>query len=165
MGAYTWTEAGFDYSGFVNAHFFSDVPLTIPAGSTLKRFLVRRVVLDGYSTSGDYRGNTPPSLYLDVKFTAGHYLNRYIYRTCRGIPFQQSSLFDVVLGNQYYTNYYWGGDNEFGINERCSYGKVGYPAMTLSLQSSWIIDSPWGITPTASRLHLSLTFSALYYSP
>lgn len=152
----------FNYDGFTGTPVaLPNLDLNIPAGAVLKKFVVCNANFQGFIQGNDYRAVTPVHVVQQVSFTTGHYAGRILYETFRAPTIATNGFYDVLTGTQYYTTYFSGGDEVFGIDQKCSYGQLGYPAMNLRY-SATISAQGWGIVPT-QRFEMNTTFKALFY--
>lgn len=162
MGALNWTRGSFNYDGFTGTPVTLPViDLNIPAGAVLKKFVVCNANFQGFIQGNDYRAVTPVHVVQTVTFTTGHYAGRILYETFRCPTMAHGEFLSSLSGTQFYTTYFSGGDEVFGIDQKCSYGQLGFPAMNLRY-SAVISAQGWGITPS-QRFEMNTTFKALFY--
>jgi hypothetical protein len=158
---YHWVQAGFQTS-WSGTTVLPAADVVIPAGATMKRFVVSNFAITG-KTVGSNQDTLQP-IYCDeqVKITTNPYLNHILYDTTRMVPVQSLSTMVTELGIGYriYTQIVSAGDLELGINEKTSYGKIGGAAFTVRFQASIF---PKGPTPSLASGAVKYNFRALYY--
>lgn len=161
MSSLHWTRGSFNIDSFGPLPIGPNViDLNIPAGATLKKFVVCNTMCQGWIQGNDYRSTTPIHITQTVTFTTGHYAGRILWEQIQ-MPEQSSSAFiNAVTGNQFYQMYFNGGDTIFGINAKCSYGDLSTPAMNLEY-SATIAAQGWGVSST-QRIEFYSTFKALF---
>lgn len=156
-----WTSTGYD-AAFTGDFTMPALDLGIPAGATLKRFLIR-------ATSFTWRFRTdtdseiyPLSLQMEVNVIAGDYMDRQLYRTRRKLADTVVAWRDPVVIRDTYV--WWGnsGDNELGVNHELSYGKADGIGFTMRLSTNVINRGPTPAFPVGRGI---LQFSALYLAP
>lgn len=162
MGSLNWTRGSFNYDSFSPLPVsLGPIDLNIPAGAVLKKFVVCNANFQGYIQGNDYRSVTPVHVDQVVSFTTGHYAGRILYETFRAPTLATNGFYDVLTGTQYYTTYFSGGDEVFGIDQKTSYGQLTYPAMNLRYAAT-ISAQGWGVSGS-QRFEMNTTFKALFY--
>lgn len=162
MGTYHWINAGYTL-GFSPWQVLSpDLTLNVPAGSTLKRFVLHNTNIGAFTTGLNVNQVCSLWVQYDLTISAGQYAGRRIFLTTRAVPHQVVGFHDVLTAARVYTVSAQGGDNELGFNQRCSYGTADGPGFTVRLQTL-IGNYPigFGFPPGSASAVLSL----LYYTP
>ena len=162
MSTRTWLLNNFDTQVTGSIMALPDLPLTIPAGGKLVRFQVRSTFTTGWLTGT--QASQVAAFYLSqrVHFTSGAYSPRDIFKSSRGIPMAPVAVNPSGSLTDYYDCWFWGGDNEFGVDQRCSYGGPSKPAMGLTY-TSFIATEDSRFTGTGN-FRMATTFAALYES-
>lgn len=172
----TWHRASVPYRAdptMVSAHWVTgggtvgfpapltptNVDLPLPANALVKRFQLRQVNIQGYNAGVNNFYVEPLAMRQTVSFTSGFYSGRTIYQASRAVPMQSTVFLATAIPT--YNVWYFGGDNEMGFNERCSYGGQGKPASNIRFQ--WIIYSNPG-WPHTYNVGMNYQFAVLYYS-
>lgn len=161
MPTETWSLTAFDipYSGDTT---LPQLNIAVPATATMKRFLVSPCRISGFSQGVSPNRIVPLSLTHSVDIVSGEYSPRNIYRTSRRVPYQALVRQPVLGPDPEYTMYVNGGDNEFSVNQRCSYGTSSGPGFTVRCQSA--IVAPPGSLAFPSG-HIQIAFRVLYLVP
>lgn len=157
--AYHWLAPGFDFGGTGANQVFPDLDAVIPAGATLKRFLLRNCHF--YCNDGGDAFNKLIQRYItfDVNIVAGQYSPRQLYKTSRTIPFEVAAFHDVLTAQRLYSGYHHAGDLELAFNQRCAFGKNTGAAFTVRLSTS-MNTYPGALNIGTFRL--AVTFMLLY---
>lgn len=134
--------------------------LAIPAGATLKRFLVTGVRISGTTNGIDLNAVGNFQAQQRVYIVGGPDDGTTLWRTSKSIPFELVGLYDVAVANRVYSQLINGGDETFYINERTSYGKRDGPGFTLRLDTFFQQIRGW--TGLLSNQWFSTVFSAFY---
>jgi len=155
-----WVESSYDGVGWTVGTVFPNRDLVVPAGATMKRFVV---------TNNDYQATTNGAglaavgnfaLRQSVDIVSGAYApRRLLLRRCP-IPKQVVGLYDPVSANRIYSELLHGGDNEFEINEKTSYGLRSGPTFTVRLSTQ--ITGGLGFTGLLSNTNATVLFRVLY---
>lgn len=135
------------------------INLAIPAGGIMKRFLMRAMSFQGYSTGVGFNAPAPLRLTMTVDITTGPDAPRNIYETMRVIPSRYVALYDNATLQRVYTQYIEGGDNELAFNQRCSYGTRAGPGFNVRLTMGVF---PLGGALTTPAGSAKYTFRVLY---
>lgn len=162
MGTYHWLNAGYTL-GFSPFQVLSpDLLLDIPAGSTLKRFILHDCNIGAFTSGTDV--NRVCSLWANytLDIISGQYAPRQLFHTTRAVPHQVVGFHDVLTAQRVYTVSAQAGDNELGFNQRCSYGTADGPGFRVRLRTL-IGNHPvgFGFPPGTAEAVLSL----LYFTP
>jgi hypothetical protein len=112
-----------------------NIDIVIPAGATVKRFMLRQVSFSGYATGTDFNSLAPLHYLVSVDIIAGEYSPRNIYLQDRRLPSEFCVYFKTTAVKPDFTQYVGGGDQDLGFNQRCSYGTAGGPGMTFRMAS------------------------------
>lgn len=126
---YHWiqtSQSGFLTSGTIQSLMFTTV--TIPAGGILKKFILNKMKLIGKMDGTDNQHVMPWVMQQTVDIATGPDSPRTLYESYRRIPLSAVTISAAVIN--FYTGYYVAGDDELGVNQECSYGK-------LTSTSSW----------------------------
>lgn len=163
MAGYVWNQDSFDFAGSGNIISLPSLPITIPANCTLKKFLITNTYVNSHITGT--QANAMASLFwkVQIHFTAGAHSGRTIFNANFGIPMVAIVVNTSGGLTNYYDCYSWGGDKEFGVDQKCSYGKNGDPAATLSLDGYVATEGFPGQPTISAALRLSATLRTLYY--
>lgn len=131
------------------------VNLVIPAGGQVKRHMFRASMIQGFKTSFTWSSVLPWAIAFNVTISAGQYSPRTVFSTIRDIPYTLGTFSELGVAN--YEQYFHGGDNEFGWDEKSTYGTATGPGMTWTLTAS-------GRSSTSSvNLGVTGQFAVLYY--
>lgn len=150
-----WVLNTFDtnYSG---QETFPNLDIPVPAGATMKRFVCLGTKLDGRSSGPGIQFIQPVWLHMTVSIIAGQYFGSTLFRTTRSVKVEAVGLYDSATLERIYTGYYHAGDNEFGFNQRCSYGTGNGPGFTVRLASFLSIPAGGIVTQPTGRMVLGL---------
>lgn len=162
MATYHWINAGYSLGFSPFQVLAPELSLNIPAGSTLKRFVLHNCNIGAFTTGTDV--NRVCSLFAQytLYISAGQYAGRNLFTTLRRVPHQVVGFHDVLTAQRVYTVSASAGDNELGFNQRCSYGTADGPGFTVKLRTL-IGNYPvgFGFPPGNAEAQLSL----LYVTP
>lgn len=158
--AFHWITGGQDTTWTGPNQSLFTVTNIVPAGGVMKRFQGRSYVIEGRNLTTGANSVGPLHYNIGVSITTGHYAPRQIYTSTRQVPFQVASVYDVLTTQRVYDAYYNGGDDEFGFNQRCDFGKAGYPAMNVVLTHS--VQSSLSYTGWSGFFHSFFQFAVLY---
>lgn len=163
MGTYTWLVGDESISGELTTGLLPTITLNVPAGGIVKRFMIRNTMLMGAQTGRDYNAIAPVSLSQQVQlFRIGH-PPKNVFTSSRAVVFEATALYDFETSERIYTQYFNNGDNEFGFDQPCSYGKAtDSSGPTIEYQSS--LFNTVGSSAFALG-YLQYEFAALYYTP
>ena len=157
---YHWVSGGVSISGAIPSAT-QTTNIAIPAGGIVKRFIGRGWTISAQKEATTYLGLVRPYYQsMDVFFSSGPNLNRHIYQSNRRIPCFWTAFEAVAI--PVYDFQVNAGDNELGFNQRCSYGKSGGAAATLTFQTRFIPGSgsyAGDLTPGIFQYN----FDVLYY--
>lgn len=159
---YHWVTGG-GSTAFNGQTIFTPVNIAVPAGATMKRFMLKGVQILGYADQTDLGAIHPLSWYSLVEITSGDYAGREIYRTYRRIPMETIGIYNPLHSpgpSAQYAQYVSAGDLEIGFNERCSYGKRTGPGFNVRFSSAIFVYPPGSSSPGGP---VSFTFAVLYY--
>ena|ERR1700741_95157 len=156
---YHWLTPGIDAQFNLSLPTAQAFPASLPAGATLKRFMVRQAAFYAKNQSNSFNDTFGMYVNWTVHFTSGPNSGRTIYSTNRDIPVE----FGLNPGSisNVYSAIWHAGDNELGFNERCSYGLASGAAA--NLQCSYSIVPSRFSTFTNLFGEFSFQFAALYY--
>ena len=160
MATNHWVTASYDQESWTLGTVFTRLDVDVPAGATMKRY---QVVGNDYQATNNGVNLTALgnfSLRQSVEFTLGDYGNRQLAEWRRAIPKQVVGLYDPVSANRIYSAMLHGGDNEFLINERATYGKRDGGGFRISLFTS--ITGGFGFTGFLANNSGSAIFRVLY---
>ena len=154
MGTFTWSTASHFDAGPLTNGLNSGLTLPIPANGILKHFIIRKALLYGTQSSTDINGQ--PGLTVDFRITFTDYLTNVheIYETIRAPMRTDTVYWEPITVFAHYAVVDTAGDNEFGINQSCSFGKHTDPAPK-SVSVSTLIQGSWN----AHALHRDGVFS------
>lgn len=130
-----WVFSSVDSSS-VGPFYVRNLDVAVPAGATMKRFLLNNCsVTSRHSEEGFQQINM---LYQQttVEVISGQYNGRELYRQTVRVPMEIAAFFDSSNFQRIYSAYYYAGDRELGINEKCSYGTRDGPGFTVRCQVS-----------------------------
>lgn len=151
--------AAFD-DGWVADAPMAQLDILIPAGATLKRYLVHAQTVSGTTNGIGVAAAGRFSYGMTVSFTSGQYVGDVIFRKQWAIPTQTVALYDVLSNARVYTQYLNGGDETFFVDQRCSYGLRSGPAFNLRLDTRSYVALGW--TGLLSNARYSVIFTAIY---
>jgi hypothetical protein len=164
MGTYHWLQGDESVVGALPIGFPPDIDLVVPAGSILKKFLVRNTSLMAVQTGAGYNTVGPIQINMLVEWIPLGVAARKIYQSSRQVPQVVTSLYDVIDAARIYSMYYNGGDNEFSVDQECSYGKKT-DAFDSTVKFRWSLFGGVGGLTFAPAGIMSYEFAALYYTP
>lgn len=152
--------AAYDNTDWNPGSSLPNLDAVIPAGATLKRFQVHGTVIAG-TTNGEGLGATGNfNIDQTVTIVAGQYATRELLRRRVAIPGQILPIYDVILAKRIYSQSINGGDNEFLINQRCSYGlRIG---AAFTVRYAAFISVAAGFGGAVSNRTASAVFSLFY---
>ena len=163
MGSYKWVGTSGSFAIFSPFTVTNGFVLAIPAGAVVKRWVVYNTYLDCFQSTGDERGIWSLQWAYQVKYISTLYGTRILHETSRDCPYNVWSYYNSALNpTQPHQNFH-GGDNEFGSEGKCSYGKLGAPAAQVELSGS--IDNSGPYRPPGSTMQglFGAAIKALYY--
>lgn len=132
MATYSWVTAGWGPTGLTAPNVnLPLLDLTIPAGAEIVRYQFRGTAVQGFKTAFTWSSIGVWALNIKVAFVGGTYAGRQILYTIRDIPYSVTAYTELGVAN--YVQFLHGGDNEFGFNQKCNYGRKTSPASTLRL--------------------------------
>lgn len=147
-------------SGWVAGATMATLNILLPAGATLKRFLIQNQIITG-TTNGVDLGAVANFYYGQfVSFTSGQYVNKVIFRKQYWIPNQVVGLYDVLAANRIYSQLINGGDETFFVDQRVSYGLRSGPEFNIQLVTGNAIGPGW--TGALSNTKYQVIFKVIY---
>lgn len=154
-----WVSSSSD-TGWVPGATFTTRNIAVPAGATMKRFVVRAHVIQG-TTNGANLGAVG-NFYCtqDVTIVSGDYATRNLYHQDVAIEAQLAGLYDVASGARIYSQLLNCGDERFLIDQRCSYGKRDGAGFTVRYTGAIFVGP--GFTGLLSNSHATAEFRVLY---
>lgn len=163
MSRYHWVSSvnsTFAFPG--NAHNLGPAALAIPAGSTVKRFIIRRHVINFVQTGNAY--TTVGTWYhsQSLSFTTGPYAGRGIYASYRAVKPQLTAVYDVAATQRIYSGFFSDGDETHFVDQRCSYGGPSSAAQTLTLLTALVMNGS-GLSDAVTNFFYEVELYVLYY--
>jgi hypothetical protein len=143
--------------GFGAPNAVTNVDHAIPANATVKRFQVRQVNIQGYNAGVTNFYVQPLALRYVWSFTTGAYAGRELFRGSFAVPMQSTVFLATAIST--YNVWYFGGDKEMGMNQRCSFGGAGKAAS--NLRFSWFVISAPG-WPNSYSVGMNYQTAVLY---
>jgi hypothetical protein len=155
-----WVASSFDNVGWTVGTTLPNRDIVIPAGATLKRFVVSQTRMQG-TTNGIGLGAVGNfDLVQTVSIISGPYAGHTLWASRRAIASQFVGLYDVAVANRVYSELINAGDNEFLINERTAFGTRTGAAFTVRYASG--VSGGIGFTGLISNASASANFRVLY---
>lgn len=161
---YHWITAGFFTSTQAGNNTLPDCQVTIPAGGTLKRFMVNGPQFMAFYSGNDVNKIQNVRSQFNVTLGGGQYAGREIFSCVRAHPQQVVGIYDSSQGpgfGRVYSQWQCVGQLELGFNEKCSYGLATGPSFTVTLASRILTQNGQG--PLYLLGNYGLTFRCLYY--
>lgn len=155
-----WVFSSVDSSS-VGPFFSRNLDVVIPAGATMKRFILKGTRLTGKHSLADFEKVNVVYQNSTVDVIAGQYNGRSLYRTTRRVPMEVTALYDSTTLERIYTSYYSAGDQDLGFNVRTSYGTADGPGFTVRCQVS---ADKHGGAYAFPDLRFTFAFYALYFT-
>lgn len=155
-----WVFSSVDSSS-VGPFFVRNLDVVIPAGATMKRFILKGTRLTGKHSLADFEKVNLIYQTSTVDVIAGQYNGRNLYRTTRSVPMEVAAVYDSATFERVYTSYYHAGDLELGFNVKCSFGTASGPGFTVRCQVS--ADKHGGAFAFPD-LRYTFGFYALYFT-
>lgn len=166
MGTYHWVTDGSSAAGAIPPQTVGPFSLIGPLNSIAKRFQVRGCSLVARTGSAFGDGFGPYTWTHDFDFNQGALPTRRIYHSVRGIPMTVAATGDFSLHSERYLASWWSGDEELGVNQRCSYGKSTLPTSPSITYTGGIFGgSGWGGDAVDAGGIWSIQVAALFYVP
>ena len=147
-------------SGWVADAVAADLNIVLPAGATLKRFLVHNQEIKGTTNGVDLGAVANWSYGITISFTAGQYVGRTIFQRTCAVPVQTVGLYDVVAADRIYSQLINGGDETFFVDQRVSFGLRSGPAFTINIRTG--IQQGPGWTGLLSNSRYRMIFTVIY---
>lgn len=163
MAGYQWVHDSFDYAGSGSIQSLPTIPLAIPAHCTIRKLVVRNTYLNGHLSATQSAGLGQLFIQQVIQFTSGPYGTRVLRNTQRGCPATAVAVNTAGSLTNYYDIYFWGGDDQFGINEKCSYGSPTAAAMGIELTSLLANEGYPGQLAVNPGVRFTSTFAVLFY--
>jgi hypothetical protein len=155
-----WIQGGYDTS-WVEGTALAAVNLDVPAGATMKKFLMRQIAVTGIQNSTDWNGVGPLRMTMGVDIVSGEYAPRQLFLTSRRIPSEFVGVVGGIPPNDEYFQYISAGDNELGFSEQCSYGTAGGPGFRVRFTGG-IFGAPGVLMHQTGNIILN--FRILYFT-
>lgn len=127
MGTYHWVTTNHSEFGTLPSHNAGPLTLIGPVGGILKRFQVRHSSLLARATGIDYSAIAPYSWTHTWTFNETGSPTKTIFDSEVACPMEVTSFYSVSRVQEVTSAWYSGGDREFGVNQKCSYGKSTSP--------------------------------------
>lgn len=138
MSRYSWHVNSFDLSGAIPTTP-QVLSVTIPAGSTVKRFQLRNNYISMYNQSTDASHVRAPYMSIVIDYIGLFTPARTIYQSHRLIPYLWTTFEAVAI--PVYDYQAGAGDLELGVDQPCSYGKLTDPEAFVQL-TTFIFGHP-----------------------
>jgi hypothetical protein len=134
--------------------------IVLPAGATLKRFLIQNQIMTGTTTGAGF-GSVANFYYgQNVSFTSGQYVDRVIFRKQYAVANELVVLYDNATLQRIYSQLINCGDETFFVDQRASYGLLSGPAFNLRLVTGNAVGP--GFTGALSNTKYQVVFKAIY---
>lgn len=134
VSRYHWLTA--QNSGFLaggTIQLLLNQTLVVPAGGILKKILFKQCEIRATQSGTDEKGFNVWNMYETVDITAGPNSPRSIFSATRRIPMAPVAYLQGFVNK--WACYYNAGDNELGVDQQCSYGKLtDTTAMSINIQ-------------------------------
>lgn len=160
MATNHWVNTAFDGLAWAGGTVLTNLDIAIPAGATLKRFVIDRTRMQGRSTGVGILAVGGLILSQEVRITTAPYLGHVLFHQDIAIPATLAGFHDPLTAQRIYTMYYNGADESFTINERTAFGLRSGPGFTVRYSSS--VRSTLGFTGGVGDPLASANFRALY---
>lgn len=99
-----------------------DTEVTIPAGGILKKVLIDRTYVAFKQTGTSDTAIAPWTMLQECHISSGPNVNRVLFQGYRRVNMAPVAYLQGFTNT--WTAWHQGGDNEFGANRECSYGKL-----------------------------------------
>lgn len=122
VSRYHWVtlqSSGFFSSGSIQTIMFADA--TIPAHAILKKILFNKNQITARQQGGTEKGVNVWQVLQSVRVSSGPNNNHILWEAYRKVP--MAVCVDTSPSPEVRNAYYFGGDDDFGVNEQCSIGK------------------------------------------
>lgn len=150
MTSYHWLTGGISTTWTNTTPPNHSDSFSIPAGGEVRKVLVNKFQISGVQTGQNYNIIAPFHIQTTATFTAGPHSGRQVAGLYCRIPGQITALYDPLTAQRIYTQYFWGGDETFLVNEKMAYGTRSGAAATLQVGVSIVYNLIAGLTYTSS---------------
>lgn len=128
---YHWVQGGINTT-WVNAAPFSTVQtVSFPAGAELKKVLLKQNTIAGVQSAEGFNMIAPMLVDCSASFATGANTGKTVFSYTRALQNNICVLDDFFTHQRIYSNYFCAGDNELGLDMKCSWGKATEPAYTI----------------------------------
>jgi hypothetical protein len=161
VSRYHWLTSSVD-TGWTGLATTPWIQINVPAGATIKRFVVNLATITGKITGSSTNIMQPIYCNQTVDMPSGQYAGRILYQQAVRVPCDNLSTMvsEVGIGLRQYDQIICAGDRELGINEKTSYGKLGGSAMVMRYIHQIV---PTGPNPGLATGRTTYQFKVLYY--
>lgn len=155
-----WVNSSFDNFSWTTGTSLPNRDIVIPAGATLKRFVVSGTHMLGSTNGVNLAAVGTFYIQQTVSITTAPYAGHILFQRQEIIPFELVGLYDPVSGGRIYSQLFAGADMFFGINERTAFGKRSGAAFTVRYAS--FIGGGIGWTGLMSNSSATANFRCMY---
>lgn len=163
MGTYTWVRTSTSEAGAITTGTHMTLTLTIPAGSILKKYLIYGNSLQARNSAAGFDSIAPLQATQKITIGSTRIGARQIFYSVRRIPFEAVAIYDVATLERVYTQYFNAGDDELGVDEKCSYGRET-DTSDLIIEYENALENYNALGTVGVGIY-SRQFAALYYTP
>lgn len=125
MGTYLWNVQDASAAGFIGSTAFPVMSFAAPAGSVLRRFMLRNTLFLASSNGAPTDSLSLFSWSHKVKIAAQHQALHDVFTSARGFQTQCFGYYNVAFTSVNNSLMIGAGDNEIGFNQRTAYGRQG----------------------------------------
>lgn len=123
--------SSYDNVGWTVGTSFPNLDVAIPAGATLKRFIVSNQFYQGTTNGLVFSAIGNWGIRTEVAIVAGQYATRSLFLHRCALPQQVVGLYDNVALNRVYSSAICAGDQDLLIDQRVSFGTRSGPGFTI----------------------------------